>query len=137
MWLRDASVNAWGYTNGLEAFDNIDDLNARKVTPSGYTAQYSDWRMPTRGEMMSLIDPEYYQPAVPNTLGTGQHTEGNPFISLINNSYWTSTTYYNAELEFMGIIDTTDAWGVDIAQGSMTLRDKVSDYQYVLPVRTP
>jgi hypothetical protein len=49
-----------------------------------------DWRVPNMFEAASLMDHGYSSPGVPNTTGTGQWTEGDPF-SDIQGSYWTST----------------------------------------------
>jgi hypothetical protein len=50
------------------------------------------WRLPNVRELQSLVDYGFSNPALPNTLGTGKWTEGNPFTTVASGMYWTSTT---------------------------------------------
>ena len=52
----------------------------------------TDWRLPNRNELVSLVHNDYYGPAVPNTAGTGQWSACDPFNN-VNYRYWSSTTY--------------------------------------------
>jgi hypothetical protein len=51
------------------------------------------WRLPNLKELQSLIDFGFENPAIPNTLGTGQWVEGNPFRGVSPGCYWSSTTH--------------------------------------------
>jgi hypothetical protein len=84
------------------------------------------WRLPNVREQQSLVDNNYYLPAVPNTLGTGQWTPGNPFTDVRSeNWYWTSSTYVDFP---------TNAWIVSLYDGSVSYGGKPGAY-YVWPVR--
>ena len=43
--------------------------------------------------MQSLVHYGFIEPAVPNTVGTGKWTAGNPFTGVQSSFYWTSTSY--------------------------------------------
>ena len=52
-----------------------------------------DWSLPNANELLSLMNYKYYNPAISNTAGTGQLTEGDPFVAVQNHPYWSSTTW--------------------------------------------
>jgi hypothetical protein len=52
-----------------------------------------DWRLPNARELHSLIHFGYYDPALPNTAGTGQCSDGDPFTNVQLWFYWSATTY--------------------------------------------
>jgi len=84
-----------------------------------------DWRLPNVRELLSLIHWGVYDPAVPNTAGTGKWTNGNPFTGVQSSDYWSSTT----------IADPTYyAWIVHLGFGFV--HDSVETVTaYVWPVR--
>ncbi len=87
----------------------------------------TDWRLPNRFELESLLTLEYTTYAVPDTAGTGQWSEGDPFNNLQSFSYWSSTTY----------VDRPDiAWFVQMGSGSVGKSIKTDYYFYIWPVRT-
>ena len=97
VWLKDAScagVPGWA-----------DALTFPKVLWDGSTlvgggdcniddgSKEGDWRLPSIWELMSLLDYEYASPMVPNAMGDGQWSNGNPFINISTSAYyWSSTT---------------------------------------------
>ncbi len=83
------------------------------------------WRLPNVREMQSLIHYAFYNPALPNTHGGGQWTEGDPFTGVQSAGYWSSTTY---------AVITDSAWYVDLYFGSVGHGDKTRTC-YVWPVR--
>jgi len=83
------------------------------------------WRLPNVRELSSLLHYGAYQPAVPNTAGTGKWTEGDPFTGLQSSYYWSSTT---------DAYGPVGAWGVDMGYGDVSYGDKDDNY-YVWPVR--
>jgi len=116
IWLRDAGTPTDGScTGGLrtwqEALDYIACLNSSNYAGS------SDWRLPNRKELFSLIDRSQLSPALPS----------NHHFSNVQPSsyYWTSTTYA------YGI---NSAWVIDTRDGDVGPRDKTS-IAYVWPVR--
>jgi hypothetical protein len=84
-----------------------------------------DWRLPNRDELNNLMHANYYNPALPDTEGTGQWTNGDPFNNVQFNSYWSSTT--NAE-------NTADAWYLHFYGGGVYYQDKDLN-GFVLAVR--
>ena len=70
-----------------------------------------DWRLPNRRELESLVDLRYYDPAMPNTAGTGQASEGDPFTNLRSSWYWSSSTLASYP---------SYAWGVTFHYGYVT-----------------
>jgi hypothetical protein len=72
------------------------DFGCNDYTPG----TYSDWRMPNRYELESLLDLSQAGPALPS---------GHPFSSVLSLAdYWTSTTYAD---------DTDRAWLVNFGEG--------------------
>lgn len=76
IWTKDASL---GYFPLIwqEALDYIRDMNRRKAFG------YSDWRLPNRKELFSLVSHVNINPALPTD---------NPFVNIFSGYYWTSTT---------------------------------------------
>jgi len=83
-----------------------------------------DWRLPNRNELLSLIDIAFYNPALSNAAGTGQWSEGNPFISVELVKYWSSSTNASrpGTASRLGL-----AWTVDFGKGSMGQHGKTSE----------
>ena len=107
-------LNGFGTMNGHDCGD----------TSNGGSHQ-TDWRLPNLREMLSLVHYGVFDPALPNTAGTGQWSEGNPFTGVQPYYYWTSTS--RASL-------TTNAWSVDMIGGNVVFKPKTDIYD-VWPVR--
>ena len=75
-WTRDANINTFPMS-WKEGFAFLHELN--KDNYGGY----SDWRMPNRRELRSLLHMETMNPVLPS---------GHPFINVFHGWYWTSTT---------------------------------------------
>jgi hypothetical protein len=91
---------------------------------------YSDWRLPNRFELESLLDLAYNAPALSNDAGTGMWISGDAGSSFTGvrtsgNGYWSSTTKK---------IAPTEAWIVYTAEGTVTTVIKDLP-RYVWPVR--
>jgi hypothetical protein len=69
----------------------------------------TDWRLPNRSEMLSIVSLEYSGLALPNTAGTAQFTAGNPFDNVEDGEYWTSTTR-KASTSQAWYFTTSDGW---------------------------
>lgn len=114
-WVRGAETPTHGQCTGgmmtwQEALDYIACLNA-----SGYHG-CSDWRLPNRKELYSLIDHSNHSPPLPS---------GHDFMNVQLSYYWTSTTY---------AFDTSKAWIVGMQYGDVSPWDKTG-VRYVWPVR--
>ena len=123
IWLKNA--NCFGHRNWWEAIADCNELgNGQCGLTDGSSPEH--WRLPNRFELASLLDMQYYGPQLSNSAGTGQWTHGNPFINLITNgNYWTSTTY---------AFNTGFAWCVEFDTG-VTGNVNKSDVSFVWPVR--
>jgi hypothetical protein len=127
IWLKNANCfgrtwwhNALSYCNGLA---NGEDCGGGFLLTDG--SQTGDWRLPNKRELFSLVHDGYSGPAVPDTAGTGKCTQGDPFINVLSDYYWSSTTIAGSD---------ADAWTVRFWGGAVYGEQK--DYSnYVWPVR--
>jgi hypothetical protein len=108
IWMKNAN----GF-NGTKTWD--DALSAANNLASGSAglmdgSKAGDWRLPNVRELQSLIDYGFYGPALPNTQGTGQWSEGNPFQGVQSDFYWSSTTNAGS---------ASTAWSVYFNAGSV------------------
>jgi hypothetical protein len=122
IWLRNAHCFEAG--DWWLALDNCQQLSSRHCGLSDGSVA-GDWRLPNRSELYSLIDSRYFAPALCSTLGSGQWTEGLPFINVQNGRYWTSTNFAPS---------SDYAWAVIMNYGDMTYQDKYYNGN-VWPVR--
>lgn len=124
IWLKNANrpnslqnwANALNYCNLLA--DDGTDLTDGSVA--------GDWRLPNVKELESLIHYGLYDPAIPNTAGTGKWTEGDPFTGVASFTYWASTT--------AAASPSTNAFAVSVIYGFNYSYDKTTSF-YVWPVR--
>jgi hypothetical protein len=117
MWTKNADIG-----NGTRQWSQgIMDCEACIV------GGYVDWHLPNIKELFSVTHFGYFDPAVPNTAGTGKCTENDPFINMSMTEYWSSTTYCNPTL-------TTAAWCVILFSGILEGMNKET-YCFVWCVR--
>jgi hypothetical protein len=113
--LTDIShLNAFGTMNGFDCGDT-----------SNEGSHQTDWRLPNVREMQSLVHYGVFDPAVPDTAGTGKWSQGDPFTSVQPYYYWSSTTRAS---------HTSWAWTVDMVNGEVEINLKTEIYN-VWPVR--
>ncbi len=107
-WDKDA--NRFGTRTWAEALADCNGLadNGGDLTDG---SQAGDWYLANIKEYVSLIHYGVANPTVPDTVGTGQWSQGDPFNNVQNEIYWSSTT-----VEF----DTTDAWYISLGRGSVS-----------------
>jgi len=111
MWTKNANLPN-GYRTWQQALDYVSSLNA-----SHYLG-YTDWRLPNRKELFSLIDHSRYNPALP---------ADHPFTNVQAVDYWSSTTYAG----YPGY-----AWVVNMWYGVVSYDYKSYYGYYVWPVRS-
>jgi hypothetical protein len=123
IWLKNAhrfgSQDWWGAVSACNSLaDDGSELTDGSVA--------GDWRLPNVNELHSLEDYDFYEPALPNTAGTGQWTEGDPFTNVqFQYYYWSSTPY----------VWNSFRWAVSMKWGTSNYLSTSQDYHYVWPVR--
>jgi hypothetical protein len=80
-------------------------------------ANRSDWRLPSRKELLSLVDFARFSPALPS---------GHPFVGIKSSRYWTSTSSASS---------TNHAWFVSMDLGEWAITAKDTSLNYLWPVR--
>ena len=116
MWLKNANeAGAMTWKNANEA-GAMTWKNAMLWTKHLTYGQHSDWRLPTRFELESLLDYSQFNPALP---------QGHPFINVQSSYYWSSSTCAG---------HTLYAWYVYMFYGNVNYNGKSNVY-YVWPVR--
>lgn len=123
IWTKNAA--AFGTKAWADALTAANGLASGTIPGLTDGSKKGDWRLPNVRELQSLIDYKFKNPALPNTLGTGQWAEGDPFQGVQSSYYWSSSTSAH---------NTTTAWYVYFYDGSTYYDDK-SSYHFVWCVR--
>ena len=125
IWLRNAnclgSLDVAAPFTWLEAMETANNLQSGQCGLEDGSV-LGDWRLPNIRELVSLINFNYHNPALSNTVGTGQWSEGNPFINVqgLSSFYWSSTTDMNP------INSGTFAHTANIARGITNIYNKTN-----------
>jgi len=106
VWTKNANL-AGGTKTWQQAFDYVKMLN---------TGGHSDWRLPNRRELLSLVDYAQYNPALPKNY---------PFTNVQLDNYWSSTSSEGY---------TDRAWRIYMYDGGVDYLGKTSN-GCVWPVR--
>ena len=124
IWLKDA--NCFDLRTWDEALSECNGLSSGTC---GLTdgSNSGDWRLPNSNELASLVHKDYYGPAIPNTAGTGQWSEGDPFTNVKPDGYCSSGTI---------AFDSVLGGLVHMDIGGVGFGPKTSLF-YVWPVRDP
>ena len=90
IWLKNA--NCFGY------IDWYDAMNAAALLDDGQCgltdgSAAGDWRLPTNEEWEAFYSTVYDNPALVNTIGDAQWSEGNAFTGVQSYCYWSSSEY--------------------------------------------
>lgn len=109
VWTRDANPRGFPVT-WMEALDFVARMNIERAFG------FSDWRLPNRRELRSLMSHQAKDPALP---------EGHPFDNVFLGWYWTSTT---------SAVNTAYAWYVHMEGARMFYGGKEQFY-LLWPVR--
>lgn len=126
IWLKNAGCHTL-FTDWQTALNDVVELNTTGMmtgnncgdTSNGGTSQ-TDWRLPNVRELLSLFD-YGVNPSPAPALPTDH-----PFINFPSSIFWSSTTFAN---------NTTVAWWVSSADGSVSRSFKTGTQLRVLPVR--
>lgn len=122
VWLKEADCfvgKTWD-----EALDDSNNLKDGDCELSDGSVE-GDWRLPNVRELLSLIHYGVHDPALPNTAGTAQWSEGDPFTGVQSNLYWSSTSSSSR---------TDLAWYMLVNDGEIVRQRKVNPFG-VWPVR--
>jgi len=97
----------------------LSDCNELTTSSCGLTdgSGAGDWRLPNVKQLLSLLHYGFQAPSLPNTIGTGQGSEGDPFIGVQGQYFFSSTSH-------AGSINA--AWSVRISTGFTEIRLKSS-----------
>ena len=109
VWSRDANINTFPCT-WQESFQQIKELSRE------YYGGYSNWRLPNRNELRSLMSYQARKPPLP---------DDHPFTNVFLGWYWTSTT---------AVINPAYAWSVHL-EGARMFYGRKDQYQLFWPVR--
>ena len=123
LWLKNA--NCFGSMDWWDALEAADLLAAPDCGLSDGSVA-GDWRLPTKAEWEAFYSTVYDNPALVNTIGNAQWSEGDAFTGVQSVHYcWSSTEY-----------DSNTAWSADMYDGDMQWYAKVCYGVYVWPVRS-
>ena len=96
VWLKNANCD--GQKNWYDALTFCNTLSHMSCGLSDSSAA-GDWRLPNANELHSLIHYGVHDPALPDTSGMGQWSEGDPFTGVLcavtgcaYGRYWSSTS---------------------------------------------
>jgi len=109
VWTRDANIAEFPLT-WRESLDFVAHLNGERIHG------HSDWRLPNRCELRSLLSHQTKRPALP---------QDHPFANVFPGWYWTSTT---------AVISPSHAWYVNMDGRRMFYGGKDQSFM-VWPVR--
>jgi hypothetical protein len=104
IWLENASaVPAGTWDSALAAAATAAD----GVFGLSDGSSLGDWRLPNVNEMSSLLAVEFSSPSISNGEGTDRHGDSGTsvFTGIVNNNYWSSTTYSNGPFDKAWVIN--------------------------------
>lgn len=117
IWLKDATC--FGKQSWQNALNTVANFNTDPGVYSctGYTANYTGWRLPNIKELRNLMDYENFHPAIPSA---------NLFLNVLPNDSWSSTSFAG---------DAESAWLVIMYDGRTNAFPKALSF-FVWPVRS-
>jgi len=124
IWLKRA--DEYGWRTWSDALSDCATLNSGE---HGLTdgSNEGDWRLPNVQELQSLSDCGRHNPALCDTAGTGQWSEGDPFSNVQSWHYWSRTTSASIVAGLSWWVGFGDYWvGTD---------NKTNGNKHVWPVR--
>ncbi|MBF0536980.1 MAG: DUF1566 domain-containing protein [Nitrospirae bacterium] len=115
IWLKDAGTPTIGSCPGGFMSWGMALTYVACLNTASYQG-YTDWRLPNRRELLSLINRGSFGPSLPAS---------HPFTNVQSGFYWSSTTNPHA---------ITDAWAIYMSDGLLSAYNKTSNNN-VWPVR--
>lgn len=112
MWMRCSVGQSWDGSNCIGSVSSHTWSDALNIAVSYNLANYTDWRLPNRNELASLLEQRCYAPA----LNTG----------LFPNSQ--SDWYWSSSPEAITLSNTNNAWIVDFYNGGVYVSGKFNDH---------
>lgn len=98
IWLKDASCITFfhGDSQGLNSRSWKRATESAGQLASGLCglsdgSKPGDWRLPSKEELLSLVERAYESPALGNAAGTAKWSDGDPFTGVQSFFYWSST----------------------------------------------
>jgi hypothetical protein len=125
MWQEEDDGIAYNWYQANGTFDATYNPSSQNVCGSLTLGDHSDWRLPTRKELMSIVD--YGIPC------PGPTIDMTYFPNTKSSYYWTSTPYINY-WTFPPYLDYTFGWALVFFEGDVFCVDKYQDF-YVRCVR--
>ena len=113
MWQQEDDNQTYNWYEASGTYDAIYNPGSTDVCGSLSLAGYSDWRLPSKKELMSIVNYGTYQPAIDTT-----------YFPNITSLYWSSTTK-----------GTPFAWLVYFNSGYAYYYNNITNYLYVRCVR--
>lgn len=114
MWQKYEYASTYNWYEASGTYDAAFNPSSQNVCGSLNLGGYSDWRLPTKKDLMSIVDYSipYPGPAINTTYFPNTHVNG----------YWSSTA---------GVGNPNQVWAVDFGDGSVSFSGK----DYVMHVR--
>jgi hypothetical protein len=103
MWQMTPDATSYNWYEATGTYDTIANQNTTDVCGNLTLGGYTDWRLPEKRELLSIVDFGAANPALDTTY----------FPDTSTYDYWTNTSY-----------NSTDAWYVQFADGAMTTAGK-------------
>ncbi|MDP2816022.1 MAG: DUF1566 domain-containing protein, partial [Rectinemataceae bacterium] len=113
MWQQAGLGQSYNWYRAAGVYDASYNPTTQNVCREQGTGGYSDWRLPTKKELVSIVDYGRYYPSI------------NPVFTSIASNYWSSTTCASY---------SNYAWGVSFGYGYVGSPSKLY-YNYVRCVR--
>jgi hypothetical protein len=110
MWQKENGTNTYNWYEASGFFDATNNPDSRNVCSALSLGGYTDWRLPSKKELVSLVD---YSVSAPGPMIK------DTFINTSASSFWSST-------ENAG--NPAGAWAVDFNYGNVASYNKTTDY---------
>jgi hypothetical protein len=138
-WLRDANCSdlnfgLFGYFAGRNLEGALAEAAELSYGTCGLTdgSAAGDWRLPSKADWEAFHSPGHANPALVNTVGDAQWSEGDAFVGVQSGLYWSRSTTPG------GTPSTGQfAWAADMESGNVDANYSGWDHHFkVWPVRS-